>query len=118
MFCHLPALKHTNLTLAPAGNNTITETFSFGKPMLVLPLFADQYDNAQRVTEKGYGAGVETYAFTEEQLIETIDRLLNDTAMIERAQAAAKRIQNSNSKELVCAQIEELVEKVRNGTFE
>ena len=86
--------------------------------MIVMPLFADQYDNAQRVTEKGYGARLETYAFTEAQLIDTIDRLLNDTDMIERAQAAAKRIAQSNSKELVCKQIEELVEKVRDGTFE
>ena len=85
--------------------------------MIVLPLFADQYDNAQRVTEKGYGARLETYTFTDEEMIATIDRLLNDNEMIQRAQAAAKRIEQSNSKEEVCKRIEELVEKVQNGTF-
>ena len=83
--------------------------------MLVLPLFADQYDNAQRLTEKGYGARLEAYAFTEEELISTVNRLLNDNEMIARAQAAAERIKASKSKEVVCKQIEAIVEEVQKS---
>lgn len=97
------------------GNNPITETCSFGLPMIVMPLFADQYDNAQRVTEKKFDARLETYAFTDDEMISTIDRLLNDTQLIARAKAASQRIANSNSKDIVSTKIEELVEKVING---
>ena len=36
----------------------------FGKPMVVLPIFWDQHDNAQRVDETGYGIRLPTYALT------------------------------------------------------
>ncbi|MFL5727418.1 MAG: glycosyltransferase [Chloroflexota bacterium] len=65
-----------DLVITHGGNNTTTEAFHFGKPMVVLPLFWDQYDNAQRVDELGFGARLPTYAFDDADLRAAIDGLL------------------------------------------
>ncbi len=94
-------------------SNTTTETFCFGKPQIVLPLFGDQYDNAQRLTEKGYGIRLETYSFTDQELVDAIEKLLNDTEMQQRLKAAAQRIATSDSKAKVVRRIEEVVAKCK-----
>jgi MGT family glycosyltransferase len=67
-----------DLVITHGGNNTTTEAFHFGKPMIVLPLFWDQYDNAQRVDELGFGVRLDPYRFTDEQMHGAIERLLAD----------------------------------------
>jgi MGT family glycosyltransferase len=73
-----------DLVITHGGNNTTTEAFHFGKPMIVLPLFWDQYDNAQRVDETGFGVRLATYAFEVRELTGAIDRLLGDAALRDR----------------------------------
>jgi UDP:flavonoid glycosyltransferase YjiC (YdhE family) len=65
-----------DLVVTHGGNNTTTEAFHFGKPMVVLPLFWDQYDNAQRVDETGFGRRMATYAFSDDELRLALDTLL------------------------------------------
>jgi UDP:flavonoid glycosyltransferase YjiC (YdhE family) len=75
------------------GNNTTTECLHFGKPMIVLPLFWDQYDNAQRVHELGLGSRLDTYRFTDDDMHAALDRLLADEALHNRLADAAAQIQ-------------------------
>ena len=67
-------LPLVDLVITHGGNNTTTEAFHFGKPMVLLPLFWDQYDNAQRVHETGFGVRLATYAFDDDELTGAMDR--------------------------------------------
>ncbi|OTF81719.1 hypothetical protein BLA29_009735, partial [Euroglyphus maynei] len=82
-----------DMVITHGGNNTVTETMSFGKPMLILPLYTDQLDNAQRVEECGYGHRIDTYRFTTTELNRMIDDILDDRMMAERCERAMLRIQ-------------------------
>jgi MGT family glycosyltransferase len=80
-------MPQVDLVITHGGNNTTTEAMHFGKPMVVLPLFWDQYDNAQRVHELGFGIRLATYAFADGELTGAVDRLLADTVLRERMAA-------------------------------
>ena len=86
-------LPHVDLVITHGGNNTTTECMWFGKPMLLLPIFWDQHDNAQRVHETGFGMRLATYEFEEAELTQAVDRLLADQNAHERAAAASARLQ-------------------------
>jgi UDP:flavonoid glycosyltransferase YjiC (YdhE family) len=81
-----------DLVITHGGNNTTTECFHFGRPMIVLPLFWDQYDNAQRVDELGYGVRLDTYRFTDAELHAAVDRLVGDSQLRGRLAAAGAMI--------------------------
>ena len=87
-------LPEVDLVITHGGNNTTTECFHFGKPMVLLPLFWDQYDNAQRVHETGYGVRLATYAFKDSELIGAVDQLLSDDSLQTRMAAHAAVIRS------------------------
>lgn len=88
-------LPRVDLVITHGGNNTVTECFHNGKPMIVLPLFWDQVDNAQRVDETGFGVRLPAYAFEDDQLTAAIDRLLGDGALHDRLAAVSARLKAS-----------------------
>jgi MGT family glycosyltransferase len=108
-FLPQPALLPlADVVITHAGNNTTTECFHFGKPMVALPLFWDQYDNAQRVHETGFGIRLSTYEFDEFDLLDALDRLLGDVALGERMASIMERVQASPGTERAAGLIERL----------
>ena len=86
-------LPQVDLVITHGGNNTVTECLNYGRPMVVLPLFWDQYDNAQRMDELGLGVRLPTYRFEEDELLGAIDRLLADRSAGARLSAMSTRLQ-------------------------
>jgi len=86
-------LPQVDLVITHGGNNTVTEALYFGKPMVVLPLFWDQYDNAQRIDECGLGARLDTYAHEPDELLGAVDRLLADDALAGRLATLSAELQ-------------------------
>jgi MGT family glycosyltransferase len=102
-------LPLVDAVITHAGNNTTTECMHFGKPMVALPLFWDQYDNAQRVAETGFGIRLPTYTFEDGELLEAIDRLLADGALASRLAEIAAALQVSAGTVRAADLIERLV---------
>ena len=74
-------IPQVDLVISHGGNNTTTEALHFGKPLIVLPLFWDQYENAQRIDELGFGVRLDAYAFADAELTDAVERLLADTEL-------------------------------------
>jgi MGT family glycosyltransferase len=86
-------LPNVDVVITHGGNNTVTECFHFGKPMVTLPLFWDQYDNAQRVDELGFGVRLAPYQLEPKELIAAIDGLLDDPALRRRMDSISDGLQ-------------------------
>ncbi len=86
-------LPMADLVITHGGNNTVTEAFHHGKPMIVLPLFWDQVDNAQRLDETGFGVRLPAYDFRDEELTDAIDDLLANDALRARLSGISGRLQ-------------------------
>ncbi len=92
--------------ISHGGNNTTTESLHFGKPLIVLPLFWDQYENAQRIDELNLGVRLDTYHFADHDLIDALERILADHELRERVSQIGKRIRERDGLRLAADVIE------------
>jgi UDP:flavonoid glycosyltransferase YjiC (YdhE family) len=104
-------LPLVDLVITHGGNNTVTEAFHHGKPMIVLPLFWDQVDNAQRVDETGFGRRFPAYDFEDGEFLGAIDSLLEDRALHDRMAAMSARIKGTSG----TVRAADLIEGVARG---
>jgi MGT family glycosyltransferase len=87
-------LPLVDLVITHGGNNTVTESMHFGKPMIVLPLFWDQHDNARRVQEAGFGVHLSTYRFSEMEFFTALDSLLSADSLPQRMAPISERLRS------------------------
>jgi UDP:flavonoid glycosyltransferase YjiC (YdhE family) len=102
-------LPQVDLVITHGGNNTVTECLHFGRPMLALPVFWDQYDNAQRVHETGFGIRLDTYGHAPEDLTGAVDTLLADPALAARLAATSRRLRAASGTAVAANAIEQVL---------
>ncbi|MGI9569094.1 MAG: glycosyltransferase [Desulfobulbia bacterium] len=81
---------HANALVCHGGSGTVLGGLAAGMPMVVIPLFADQPDNAQRIEEAG--AGVAVYEPDVTSIRAAIERVLTDTGIHETSDRIAEEI--------------------------
>lgn len=60
------------------GMNGMYEALYHGVPVVAVPLYADQFDNAIRVTEKGVAVTIDFTRLTPDLLYDGVQRVLNE----------------------------------------
>jgi MGT family glycosyltransferase len=101
-------LPEVDVVITHGGNNTVVESLYFGKPMVLLPLFWDQHDNAERMHATGFGVRLSTYEHDPAQLLGAIDGLRADSGLAERLAACSQRLQAFAGAAVAADQIERL----------
>ena len=99
--------EHRTKISSPGGNNTLTESFHFGTPLIILPLFGDQPDNAQRVHDMGYGRRLSIFDEKEKlkrDLIEAIE-FCSSEAVVQKMKRVSERIQKDTGVDRVCEEL-------------
>ncbi|XP_074595392.1 putative UDP-glucosyltransferase YdhE [Brevipalpus obovatus] len=105
----IKVLQKVELVITHGGNNTFIESIYFGKPMIIIPYFFDQIDNAQRAVDKGIGLRVNVWDLDEDRLLKAIEQMICDQQALERVKKISERMKNSNNAENIVQMIEQTV---------
>lgn len=66
------------LFISHFGLASVTEAKYHAVPILAIPIFGDQFRNAQQVVSEGRGLELNLDVLTEELVVESINRIIND----------------------------------------
>lgn len=84
-------LAHPNVVLfiSHGGMLGTMESLYHGVPMLLIPFFSDQFQNAYRISKSGYGQFLSNRDVTKESLSKAIAKILSNDAYLNRAKYAS-----------------------------
>lgn len=88
---HAQVLPRASVVVTHGGHGTMTKALAAGKPVLCLPKFRDQKDNAVRLAVSGAGL-VLSWKARPASIAAAVQRLINEPAFAERAADLGRRI--------------------------
>lgn len=95
-------LAHPNVRLfiTHGGLLSTIESVYYGKPVLGLPVFYDQFLNVKRAAKLGYGLALDLQNLKQPELEETINKLLNTPSFAKVASDISERYRDQPEKSL------------------
>ena len=91
-------LKACDLVISKAGHGTLTQSMSYGKPMILIPTpsHTEQLNNAYRLKELGVAEVLEQHDVNKETLLRMIRKMMNDDSYRRRMDEIHKDISKLN----------------------
>ncbi|WP_160003751.1 glycosyltransferase [Rhizobium sp. 18055] len=102
-------IPQTDAAIHHGGNNSFTECLYFGKPAIIMPYVWDGHDNATRVDETGHGFKMPRYDWTDDELAEKLDQMINGAAMQRKLAETSAHMQSQNGPQKAAAILDQLV---------
>lgn len=103
-------LSKADLFITHGGHNSIIEAFYFGVPsLIILPVFADQFDAAQRIQDCGFGTRLNPFDCNEQELLQAIDFQLSNQELAKRMKSTSDRLKSIKYYEIAADKIENLI---------
>jgi len=106
-------LKACDLVVSRAGHGTLTQSISYGKPIVLIPTpsHTEQLNNAYRVQEMGIAEVLEQNDLRKETLIGIVEKVLSEESYKKRIEAVQREISDLNGLETV---LETIVKVAKN----
>ncbi|NP_001310052.1 uncharacterized UDP-glucosyltransferase YdhE-like [Tetranychus urticae] len=103
-------LDVVDLVITHGGNNTFLETIYAGKPLIVVPFFMDQLDNAQRAVDCGIGSRINLHEIDEVKVLKIIDETLSNPSYAEKIAKISASMKSPKNRDNVVKKIEKFIE--------
>ncbi|NP_001310029.1 uncharacterized UDP-glucosyltransferase YdhE-like [Tetranychus urticae] len=107
-------LEVVDLVITHGGNNTFLETIYAGKPLIVIPFFMDQPDNAQRAVDCGIGSRINLYEIDEVKVLKTIEETLSNPSYADKIAKISASMKSPENRDNIVKKIENFLENYQN----
>jgi UDP:flavonoid glycosyltransferase YjiC (YdhE family) len=104
-------MPHLDLVVSHGGSGTLTAALAYGLPQVVLPMNADQPENAQRITALGAGIVVDSNEPSADRISAAVRAALSDPAY----RAGARRVQSEIAQLPDVEKAIPLLQRIANG---
>ncbi|XP_074593535.1 putative UDP-glucosyltransferase YojK [Brevipalpus obovatus] len=111
-------LQAVDMAIIHGGNNSFVEALYYARPIIVIPYFFDQLDNAQRIEDKGLGRRVDLWNTSETELLKIIEDTLTNTEVHEKIRKISENMRSSTSREGAAKMIEDLIKERKKSKTE
>ncbi|XP_053211196.1 uncharacterized protein LOC128394849 [Panonychus citri] len=101
-------MSAVDLIISHGHNEMIYEGLYFGKPMMLMPLFFNQLDNAQRFVDLNLGVRVNPFVYDEAEIQVKVDNLLQDVDLHARIKKFSRKLKSTQNHHKVAEMIEQV----------